>query len=84
MKSQLKAIVLKTARLKETQAFFVDRLGFMINESSPTHFVIPAEGVRIFFVESNGGLEVECYLGPKSNKGLNVLEDPNQIRIIVA
>ncbi|MDP4265433.1 MAG: hypothetical protein Q8941_23110 [Bacteroidota bacterium] len=84
VKSQLKAIVLKTARLRETRMFFVDQLGFTIKESSPIHFVIHAEGVRILFVESDGGPEVEFYLSPKPGKGLSVMEDPNQIKIIVA
>lgn len=84
MKPQLKAIVLKTPRLKETLAFFSDELGCAIEESSPTHFVIYSEGVRVLFVESNSGLEVEFYLGPKSTRELSVLEDPNRIKIIVA
>jgi catechol 2,3-dioxygenase-like lactoylglutathione lyase family enzyme len=83
VKHQLKAIVLKTPRLKETLAFFTDQLGFTINESSPTHFVIHAEGVRILFVASDSGQAVEFYLHPKSAKDLCVLKDPNLIKIIV-
>ena len=55
MNPQLKAIVFKTARLKETLAFFTGRLGFAIKESSPTHFVIFSEGVRVLFVASGDG-----------------------------
>jgi hypothetical protein len=80
----LKAIVLKTPLLKETLSFFVDQLGFTINESSPTHFVIHAEGIRVLFVESGNGQEIELYLIQKSAKELSVREDPNHIKIIVS
>ncbi len=83
MHTHLKAIVLKTPRLKETLSFFVDLLGFTIKESSPTHFVIHSNGIRILFVESNNDLEVELYLTQKSTKELFVHEDPNHIKIIV-
>jgi hypothetical protein len=79
----LKAIVLKTPRLKETLAFFTGELGFMIKESSPTHFVIHSEAIRILFVESNKCLGVEFYLTPKSAGDIIVLKDPNQIKIVV-
>ena len=85
MNPQLKAVVFKTARLKETLAFFTDRLGFAINESSLTHFVIFSEGVRVLFVASDDGEgpSVEFYLGQGLGGGLCVLEDPNQIKIVL-
>ena len=84
MNPSLKAIVLKTPRLKETLSFFIDQLGFIIKESSPTHFVIYTKGIRILFVESNNGLEIELYLTQKSAIELSVQEDPNHIKIIVS
>jgi catechol-2,3-dioxygenase len=84
MKTLLKAIVFKTSRLRETQAFFETTLGMKIEESSITHFVVYAKGIRILFVESNSGLEVEFYLTKKSTEGLTVQEDPNQIKIIIS
>jgi hypothetical protein len=79
----LKAVVLKTARLKETMAFFVDQLGFVIEESSITHFVIHSGSIRILFVESVDGMGVEFYLSRHSAMGLRVQEDPNHIKIII-
>ena len=84
MNPHLKAIVLKTPQLKETLSFFVDQLGFAVKEFSPTHFVIHTKGIRILFVESNNGLEIELYLTEKSAKELCVQEDPNHIKIIVS
>ena len=83
MNPELKAVVLKTPQLKETLAFFVDKLGLIIKESSPTHFVIHSDGIRILFVESIDDLEVELYLSQKLAKELTVKEDPNHIKIIV-
>jgi catechol-2,3-dioxygenase len=84
MKPHLKAIVLKTSQLKNTCSFFIDQLGFTIKESSPTHFVIHSEGIRILFVQSHNELEVELYLTQKPAKKLFVAEDPNHIKIIVS
>ena len=84
MKPDLKAIVLKTPQLKETLLFFIDQLGFTVKESSPTHFVIYSKGIRILFVTSNQGLEIELYLTHKSVKEPFVQEDPNHIKIIVS
>lgn len=84
MRPNLKAIVLKTSRLKETLSFFIDQLGFTIKESSPTHFVIHSEGIRILFIESSNDLEIELYLTQKSATELFVQEDPNHIKIIVS
>jgi len=84
MKPALKAIVFKTTRLRETQEFFEKTLGMKIEESSITHFVVYAKGVRILFVDSNNGLGIEFYLTKKSTKGLTVQEDPNQIKIIIS
>jgi hypothetical protein len=82
--THLRAVVLKTPRLKETLSFFVNQLGFIIKESSPTHFVIHSKGIRILFVESNNGLEVELYLAHRISKELFVRDDPNHIKIIVS
>jgi catechol-2,3-dioxygenase len=84
MKPALKAIVFKTTRLRETQAFFEKTLGMKIEESSITHFVIFSKGIRILFVDSNSGPGVEFYLTKKSTEGLTVQEDPNQIKIIIS
>lgn len=82
MRPCLKAVVLKTHRLKETQNFFETKLGMKIGESSITHFVIYAKGIRILFVESKNDLEVELYLIRGDIKNPNVQADPNQIKII--
>ena len=84
MRPHLKAVVFKTTRLRETQAFFETTLGMKIEESSITHFVVYAKGIRILFVGSDNGLEVELYLTKKSSEGLTVQEDPNQIKIIIS
>lgn len=84
MKPQLKAIVLKTSRFKETLSFFNDQLGFTIKESSPIHFVIHSKGIRILFIESGNDLEIELYLTQKPTKELFIQEDPNHIKIIVS
>jgi catechol-2,3-dioxygenase len=84
VKPDLKAVVFKTSRLKETKNFFETILGMKIKESSPTHFVIYAKGLRVLFVESDNSFEVELYLNKKSVEGLSVSEDPNQIKIIVS
>ena len=82
MRPHLKAVVLKTDRLKETQDFFETKLGMKIEESSITHFVIYAKGIRILFVESKKDLEVELYLTQDDIECPNVQADPNQIKII--
>ena len=84
MKPSLKAIVLKTPHIKETLAFFIDQLGFNIRESSPTHFVIHSKGIRILFVKSNNGMELELYLTQGSSNEIFIQEDPNQIKIIIS
>jgi catechol-2,3-dioxygenase len=84
MRTLLKAIVFKTSRLRETQAFFETTLGLKTVESSITHFVVYAKGIRILFIESESGLEVEFYFTKKSAEGLTVQEDPNQIKIIIS
>jgi hypothetical protein len=84
VKPNLKAIVLRTPHLKETLAFFVGQLGFIIKESSPTHFVIHSKGIRILFVKSNSGMEVELYLTQRSAHEILIQEDPNQIKIIIS
>jgi catechol-2,3-dioxygenase len=84
MKQDLKAVVFRSSRLLETRQFFETVLEMKIRESSPTHFVIYTEGLRVLFVESNNHLEVELYLSKKSTDGLTVREDPNQIKIIIS
>jgi catechol-2,3-dioxygenase len=84
VKPRLKAVVLKTSRLPETQDFFESTLGMKIEESSLSHFVIYAKGIRIVFVGSDNGLAVEFYLTKKSSQGLTVQEDPNHIKIITS
>ena len=84
MKPRLKAVVLKTSLLKETRYFFETTLGMKIEESSITHFVIYEKGIRVLFVESNNGPEVELYLTKKLAESLTVQEDPNQIKIIIS
>jgi hypothetical protein len=84
VKTLLKAVVFKTSRLRETQAFFETTLGMKIEESSITHLVIHTKDIRILFVESNSGPEVEFYLTKKSTEGLTIQEDPNQIKIIIS
>ena len=84
MRPCLKAVVLKTHRLKETQNFFETKLGMKIEESSIRHFVIYAKGIRILFVESNKDLEPELYLTKKSAGGITLHEDPNKIKIIIS
>ena len=83
MNSHFKAVVIKTPRFKETYAFFTEQLGFIVKESSPTHFVIHSKSVRILFVESNDELEIEVYLAQRSGEERTVREDPNHIKIII-
>jgi catechol-2,3-dioxygenase len=80
---QLKAIVFKTSRLKETRVFFESVLGMKIRENSLTHFVIHAGDIRILFVETNTDPEVEWYCSKKTGGGIILLKDPNQIKIII-
>jgi hypothetical protein len=84
VKPSLKAIVFKTPHLKETLAFFIDQLGFIIKEASPTHFVIHSKGIRILFVESNDDMEIELYLIQRSTKEIFVQEDPNHIKVVIS
>jgi hypothetical protein len=82
LSSELKAIVFKTTRLKETMNFFELVLGMKIEECSRMHFLIYRGDLRILFVRTDSGPEVEFYLTKKSGEGLSVLNDPNQIKII--
>jgi catechol-2,3-dioxygenase len=82
LKPYLKALVLKTSRLKETLDFFETMVGVKIEESSASHFVIYDKGIRILFVASNNDGDVELYFTQKSIDGLTVCLDPNQIKII--
>lgn len=83
MSPELKAIVFKTTRLKETRDFFEIVLGMKINECSGTHFVIHEGAIRILFVESDGSPEPELYLKNYCSKHPSVYEDPNQIKIVI-
>jgi len=80
---QLKAIVFRTNRLRETRVFFETVLGLKIKEYSPTHFVIHAGDIRILFVETNSDSEVEWYCSKKTGAGITLLKDPNQIKVII-
>lgn len=97
MAPQIKAVVFKTSRLKATKDFFGSKLGFMIKESSPTHFVIGSKGIRVLFIASDIDFEAELYVvrggnspGKNSRAEPSVLskpsltscEDPNNIKII--
>jgi hypothetical protein len=98
MPTELKAVVFRTSKLKETKDFFVE-LGMAIKESSVTHFVIHSKGIRLLFVESDNDLQVELYLSKSlsrshennltlhsstKNPGLTICEDPNGIQIIIS
>src|SRR5580704_4587352 len=99
MPTELKAVVFRTSKLKETKDFFVSKLGIVIKEYSVTHFVIHSKGIRLLFVESDNDLDVELYLSRSlspshennltlhssaKNSGLAICEDPNGIKIITS
>jgi catechol 2,3-dioxygenase-like lactoylglutathione lyase family enzyme len=99
MPTELKAVVFRTSKLKETKDFFVAKLGMVIKESSVTHFVIHSKGIRLLFVESDNDLEVELYSSKSVNHshennlklhsglkipGLATCKDPNGIKIIIS
>jgi catechol-2,3-dioxygenase len=99
MPTELKAVVFRTSKLKETKDFFVNELGMAIKESSATHFVIHSKSIRLLFVESDNDLEVELYLSKSLSAshennltlhsatkipGLTICEDPNSIQIIIS
>jgi hypothetical protein len=83
MKPVLKAIVFRTARLKETKIFF-ESLGLPPVESSPTHFLIYSNHLRVLFMASEEDFGVEVYLCDKTKENLTILKDPNQIKIILS
>jgi catechol 2,3-dioxygenase-like lactoylglutathione lyase family enzyme len=98
MPTELKAVVLRTSKLKETKDFFVE-LGMAIKESSVTHFLIHSKSIRLLFVESGNDLEVELYLSKSLSAShennltlhsatkiprLAICEDPNGIQIIIS
>lgn len=84
MNAHFKAIVIKTPLLRETHMFFTEQLGFTVKESSPTHFVIYSKTIRVLFIESNDGMEIELYLAKNPGEKLLFMEDPNHIKIIIA
>jgi catechol-2,3-dioxygenase len=87
MPAEIKAIVFKTARLKETKQFFENILQLKIKERSAIHFVIHSKNIRLLFIESPGAFELEIYA--EENKagiakvGIKNYRDPNGINIIV-
>jgi catechol-2,3-dioxygenase len=95
MLARVKAVVFKTSQLKATQAFFSEVLKLQIKESSARHFVIYSKNIRLVFVESTSGFEVEMYLsnvaGAHSQEinalppapGIKSSKDPNGIAIII-
>lgn len=90
MATKIKAIVFRTSQLKATKEFFTAKLGFIIKESSVTHFVIHSKSIRILFIESKKDFEVELYLSSKveqsvaKDQGLKKCEAPNGIKIIIS
>jgi catechol-2,3-dioxygenase len=88
MPAELKAVVFRTSKLKETKDFFINELGFIIKESSITHFVLQAKGIRILFVETGNDFNVELYVRKRLNAAaknkLTLHEDPNNIKIIIS
>jgi hypothetical protein len=85
MPAVLKAIVFRTSKLKETKDFFINELGFVIKESSVTHFVIYSNGIRILFVATAKDFKIEFYmLEPGAKNKLILQEDPNNIKVIIS
>lgn len=84
LKPDLKALVFKTPRLKETMSFYKDQLGLPVNEYSPVHFVIYTKGIRIVFIGSDTERNVEFYFCKSIGESFTMLEDPNQIKIIIS
>lgn len=96
MPAAIKAIVFKTAQLKETKQFFESALQLKIKETSARHFVIYSKGIRIIFIESSKQFDVEIYISSTGNLDLeerqfNLLQagfkrytDPNGITIIIS
>jgi hypothetical protein len=96
MPAKIKAIVFKTPQLNASRVFFESVLKRPVNESSERHFVIYSKNIRLVFVESTSGFDVEMYLkGGLENApekllpdsaipGFESYTDPNGIRIIVS
>jgi len=90
MATKIKAVVFRTSQLKTTKDFFATKLGFVIKESSVTHFVIHSKGIRLLFVESNNDVEAELYMSSKleqhitKTQTLTERRDPNGIKIIIS
>lgn len=85
--ADIKAIVFRTTQLEATKSFFEHVLQLGITEMSPQHFVVHAKGIRLVFLESVKGFEIELYLHKKTGLHLttNAFEnckDPNGINII--
>jgi hypothetical protein len=83
VKTAIRAFVFRTPRLKETEKFYRDTLGLPVRESSPKHFLIYANGIRIVFMETEGNEKVELYLSSEPANPFCILEDPNQIKVII-
>jgi hypothetical protein len=83
VKTVIRAIVFRTPLLKETEMFFRDTLALTIRESSPTHFLIYARGIRIVFMETKEDPEVEIYLSSETQRQICILKDPNLIKVII-
>jgi hypothetical protein len=66
MAASIKAIVFKTAQLNATKHFFKTVLGFQIKETSTQHFVVHSKGIRLVFIESGKGFEIELFVNDKS------------------
>jgi catechol 2,3-dioxygenase-like lactoylglutathione lyase family enzyme len=87
MAVQLKAVAFRTPHLQATKDFFAKKLGFSIKEYSTSHFVIHSKGIRLLFVQFNDNFEVELYVSKpflvNPEPKLQIIEDPNSIKIII-
>jgi catechol-2,3-dioxygenase len=85
MHNEVKAVVIKTPRLHETKVFYQTKLGLEITESSASHFVIRATGMRIVFVSVNHDVQVEMYVSSYvgERNHIEIIEDFNRIRFVV-
>lgn len=84
----LKAILFHTRQLKETRLFFEAQTGVRIVESSPTHFSLHSNGIRVVFIQCDDDqtgtgfyLQSDEERGP--GKRLTQLQDPNGIAVIL-
>jgi len=96
MASRIKAIVFKTKQLQATRNFFNSIPGLRISEASAQHFVVHSKGIRLVFLESANGFEIELYVQDGAGKDTKEIKpdlssadfssykDPNGITIVIA